>query len=107
MAYILAIHVPIAGMSLIPVLLEWPLVFFPVHVVFLELIIDPACSVAFEAEPEEANVMSRPPRDPTKPLFSRYTIGLSLLQGLSVLVIVMAVYAVHSIAVRARLRPGR
>lgn len=94
MAYILAIHVPIAGMSLIPVLLGWPLFFFPVHVVFLELIIDPACSVAFEAEPEEADVMSRPPRDPTKPLFSRYTIGLSLLQGLSVLVIVMAVYAV-------------
>ena len=53
MAYILAIHVPIAGISLIPVLLGWPLIFFPVHVVLLELIIDPACSIAFEAEPEE------------------------------------------------------
>lgn len=94
MSYILAIHVPIAGMSLIPVLLGWPLVFFPVHVVFLELIVDPACSVAFEAEPEEADVMRRPPRDPMKPLFSRYTIGLSLLQGLSVLSVVIAVYAV-------------
>jgi P-type Ca2+ transporter type 2C len=94
MAYILAIHVPIAGISLIPVLLEWPLVFFPVHVVLLELIIDPACSIAFEAEPEEADVMARPPRDPKEPLFGRRALELSLLQGLSVLVIVMAVFAV-------------
>ncbi len=94
MAYILAIHVPIAGMSLIPVLLQWPLVLLPVHVVFLELIIDPACSVVFEAEPEEADVMNRPPRDPRKPLFGRSTIALSLLQGLSVLIIILAVYAV-------------
>lgn len=95
MAYILAIHVPIAGMSLIPVLLQWPLVLFPVEVVFLELIIDPACSVFFEAEPEEEeDIMSRPPRDPRMPLFSRRTVALSLLQGLSVLIIVLAVYAV-------------
>lgn len=94
MAYILAIHVPIAGMSLIPVLLQWPLVLLPVHVVFLELIIDPACSVVFEAEPEESDVMSRPPRDPQKPLFGRSIIALSLLQGVSVLIIVLAVYAV-------------
>ena len=94
MAYILAIHVPIAGMSLIPVLLEQPLIFFPIQVVFMELIIDPACSIAFEAEPEEADVMNRPPRDPNKPLFSRRTLGLSLLQGLSVLIIVLAVFAI-------------
>lgn len=94
MAYILAVHVPIAGMSLIPVILQWPLVLLPVHVVFLELIIDPACSVVFEAEPEEEGVMSRRPRDPKKPLFGRSTIALSLLQGLSVLIIVLAVYAV-------------
>ena len=94
MAYILAIHVPIAGMSLIPVLLEWPLIFYPVQVVFLELIIDPACSIAFEAEPEEADVMNRPPRDPNGPLFNRRTLALSLLQGLSVLIIVLAVFAV-------------
>ncbi|MDD1760293.1 MAG: HAD-IC family P-type ATPase, partial [Methanothrix sp.] len=62
LSYILAIHVPIAGMSLIPVLLQWPLVLLPVHVVFLELIIDPACSVVFEAEPEEEDVMLRQPR---------------------------------------------
>jgi len=92
-AYIFAIHVPIAGMSLIPVLFKWPLVLMPVHILFLELIIDPACSTIFEAEPEEANVMQRPPRNSKEPLFSRQTLGLSLLQGVSVLVIVLAVFA--------------
>ena len=93
-AYIFAIHVPIAGMSLIPVLLKWPLVLLPVHIVFLELIIDPACSVVFEAESEEANVMKRPPRNPKEPLFSRNTLAVSMLQGVSVLLIVLAVYAI-------------
>jgi Ca2+-transporting ATPase len=92
MAYILAIHVPIAGLSLIPVLFKWPLVLYPVHVVFLELIIDPACSIAFEAEPEEANIMQRPPRDRKEPLFNGRTVGLSLLQGIIVLGITLAVY---------------
>jgi P-type Ca2+ transporter type 2C len=93
-AYIFAIHVPIAGMSLIPVLLQWPLVLLPVHVVFLELIIDPACSVVFEAEPEEADVMSRPPRNPQESLFSRSTLAMSLLQGASVLLIVLGVFGI-------------
>ena len=93
-AYIFAIHVPIAGMSLIPVLLNWPLVLLPVHIVFLELIIDPACSVVFEAESEEANVMKRPPRSSTEPLFSRRTLAVSLLQGVSVLLIVLAVFSI-------------
>ena len=94
MSYVLAIHVPIAGLALIPVLLKWPLVLLPVHVVFLELIIDPACSVAFEAEPEEANVMTRPPRDPQQPLFDRRTLLLSLLQGISVFLIAVAVFVI-------------
>jgi Ca2+-transporting ATPase len=91
-AYIFSIHVPIAGMSLIPVLFKWPLVLMPVHIVFLELIIDPACSTVFEAEPEEADVMKRPPRNPKEPLLGAKTIGMSLLQGLSVLVIVLGVF---------------
>jgi P-type Ca2+ transporter type 2C len=93
-AYIFAIHVPIAGMSLIPVLFKWPLVLMPVHILFLELIIDPACSTIFEAEQEEANVMDRPPRNPKEPLFSRRTVGLSVLQGVGVLAIVLAIYAI-------------
>jgi P-type Ca2+ transporter type 2C len=93
MAYIFAIHVPIAGMSLIPVLFRWPLALLPVHIVFLELIIDPACSVVFEAEPEEADIMRRPPRDPRERLFGVQTLTLSLLQGLVVLASVAGVFA--------------
>ena len=94
MAYILAIHVPIAGMTLLPVLFKWPLVLLPVHIVFLELIIDPACSIVFEAEPEEKDVMNRPPRKPQEPLFGRRTIVLSLLQGMMVLAIVLCVFSI-------------
>jgi len=94
MAYIFAIHVPIAGMSLLPVLFNWPLVLLPFHIVFLELIIDPACSVVFEAEPEEAHIMNRPPRNLQEPLFNKRIIAFSLLQGVSVLIIVLAVFLV-------------
>jgi len=94
MAYIFAIHVPIAGMSLFPVLFGWPLVLLPMHVVFLELIIDPACSVVFEAEAEEANIMKRPPRTLGDPLFDKSMIAFSLLQGAVVLLVVLAVYAI-------------
>ena len=92
MTYIVAVHVPIAGMSLVPVLLGGPLALLPVHILFLELIIDPACSIVFEAEPEEADVMSRPPRNPTAPLFGSNILGLGLLQGASALLIVLAIY---------------
>jgi len=92
MTYIVAVHVPIAGMSLIPVMFGWPLALLPVHILFLELIIDPACSIVFEAEPEEADVMRRPPRNAKESIFGRRLFGLGLLQGSSVLLIVLAVY---------------
>lgn len=92
MTYIVAVHVPIAGMSIVPVLLGGPLALLPVHILFLELVIDPACSVVFEAEPEEADVMSRPPRNPTAPLFGSRILGVGLLQGASALLIVLAIY---------------
>jgi Ca2+-transporting ATPase len=92
MTYILAIHVPIAGLSLLPVLFDWPLVLLPVHIAFLHLIIDPACSIVFEAEPTDADVMTRPPRDPAEPLFGRRTLGFSLLQGLVALLVLVALY---------------
>ena len=92
MAYIFSIHVPIAGMSLIPVLFTMPLVLLPVHIVFLELIIDPACSIVFESEKEEAGAMKRPPRGKDEGLFIRRTLALSLLQGFVVLAVVMVIY---------------
>ncbi|MGB7598644.1 MAG: cation-translocating P-type ATPase, partial [Gallionella sp.] len=97
MAYIFAVHIPIAGLSLIPLLLGWPAMFAPVHIVFLEMIINPACSIAFEAEPAERDIMQRPPRDPREPLFGKRTLLLSLLQGVFVLLAALAVlgYALH------------
>jgi Ca2+-transporting ATPase len=93
LGYIFAIHVPIAGLSLIPVFVaDWPLLLWPVHIVFLELIIDPACSIIFEAEKEEENVMNRPPKDINEPFFGAKKIWLSCSQGIGILVIVFAVY---------------
>lgn len=92
MAYITAIHVPIAGLALIPLLLGWPILFFPVHIVFLEMIIDPVCSIVFEAESEEADIMQLPPRPPRAPLFSRLRLLVSLLQGAVVLGAVLLLY---------------
>ena len=93
MSYILAVHVPIAGMALLPVLLGWPALLYPMHIAFLELIIDPACSLAFENEPPESDVMQRPPRDADAPLFGGATLWLALLQGLGVLAVVLGSYA--------------
>ena len=93
MRYILAVHVPTAGIALLPLLFGWPLVLFPVHVVFLEFVIDPACSIAFEAEPAERNVMHRPPRRPDSRLLDGWTVISSLAQGLAVLVAATGLYA--------------
>ena len=92
-AYTLASHLPIIGMTLAPVAMKWPLVLLPFHVAFLHLIIDPACSIVLEAEPEEATVMQRPPRGARELLFGRRTMWISILQGLGVLAAVMMVYA--------------
>ena len=89
MSYILAVHVPIAGMALLPLLLGWPIVLYPMHIALLELAIDPACSMVFENEPADSDVMQRPPRDPDAPLFAGRTLLLALLQGLGVLAVVM------------------
>jgi Ca2+-transporting ATPase len=92
MTYILAIHVPIAGMALVPVLFGLPLVLFPLHIVFLELVIDPACSVAFESEPEHPEIMKRPPRNPNSRMFSKATIFSALAQGFGLLIITLAAF---------------
>ena len=93
LGYIFAIHVPIAGLSLIPVFFtDLPLILWPVHIVFLELIIDPACSIVFEAEKAEHNVMHRPPEPFDKPFFGLNKILLSCSQGIGILVIVFVIY---------------
>ncbi|MFN9847069.1 MAG: cation-translocating P-type ATPase [Alphaproteobacteria bacterium] len=91
--YVTAIHVPIAGLALIPIVMGWPQLLYPMHVVFLELIVDPVCAMVFEAEPGAANAMRRPPRRRDEALFGPVQFGLALLQGSSVLLGVFGVYA--------------
>lgn len=90
-----AVHVPIAGLSMLPIFIPgWPLLLLPIHIVFLELVIDPSCSLIFEAEEAEPNIMQRPPRAAEERLFSLNSVGLSLLQGLTALAACVAVYLV-------------
>lgn len=86
-AYIVAIHIPIIGMSVLPLAAGWPLVLYPAHVVLLEMLIDPACAVVFEAERMEAGAMRRPPRHENEALLSRDILFFSLAQGISAFVI--------------------
>jgi len=90
--YITAIHVPIAGLALLPILLGLPPILFPMHVVLLELIIDPTCSLVFESEPSEAEAMRQPPRPATEPLFGPAHLGIAASQGMGVLVGVLGLY---------------
>ncbi len=92
MGYILAVHVPIAGMSLLPVLFGWPMVLGPIHVVFLELVIDPVSSIVFEAEPDEEGIMARPPRKPDAPLFDTALMLHGLLQGGVVMLAALGIF---------------
>jgi P-type Ca2+ transporter type 2C len=93
MRYIISVHVPTAGMSFLPLALGGPLFLFPVHVVFLEFVIDPACTLVYEAEKTDAQIMQRPPRDPREPLFNLGMLAVSLALGGTMLLSVLAVYA--------------
>jgi Ca2+-transporting ATPase len=92
MMFILSVHIPIAGLSLIPVLLKWPLILSPVHIAFLQLIIDPACTLIFEADKEECDVMKRKPRSMHAKLFSGRTLLNCFFQGGLTLAVTLAVY---------------
>jgi P-type Ca2+ transporter type 2C len=92
MSYIIAVHIPLAGLGLLPVLLDWPLVLYPLHVMFLEFVVDPACSFVFEADTESADLMQQKPRASDASLFSRQIIYRSVLRGGLALVGVIGVY---------------
>lgn len=92
MTYLIAVHVPMAGMSVLPLLFGLPPVFTPVHIVFLEFVIDPACSIAFEAEPAHPSTMHRPPRRPGEALLGGRLLWESLLQGIIALSAVAVLY---------------
>ena len=92
MAFIFAVHVPIAGLALLPLVFGLPLIFSPVQIAFLELIIDPVCSLVFEAEREERDTMKRPPRRADAELFSWALVGWSVLQGALAFALTAAIF---------------
>ncbi len=94
MAFIFAVHVPIAGLALLPLVLGLPILFGPIHIALLEMVIDPVCALVFEAERKEADIMKRRPRPPTEPLFSWRMIAWSVLQGGVAFVLLAATFLV-------------
>lgn len=87
--FVFAVHLPIIGLTLVPTLLHWPALLLPVHIVLLELLIDPACSVVFEDEPTDPQTLSRPPRGPGESPFAWHHVVPALLQGLGVAVLLL------------------
>ena len=92
MGFIMAVHFPIALLALLPLAMGHPLILLPIHIAFLEMIIDPVCSLVFEAEGEESDVMRRPPRDPASPLLSGPVVLWAVLQGLGAAGVLASVY---------------
>lgn len=93
LVYILAVHIPIIGLTLIPAFSNsFPILMLPLHIILMELIIDPMCSIAFETEQEEKNIMNRPPRSKDKPIFGWHKMLYAVFQGLLLLIMTLLVY---------------
>lgn len=98
MTYLLSVHILIAGASILPVLTGLPLILFPVHLVFLELIIDPVSTLVFEGEPEDPDLMKRDPRPVDGIIFNKFMLFSAVVQGLVPLIFIYASYIhfIHS-----------
>lgn len=94
MSYLVSVHMPIAAMGLVPVLIGWPLLLHPLHVLFLEFVIDPASAFVFESDPEAADIMKRKPRPRNERLFSRAILERSLWLGAAAIVASIGTYAI-------------
>lgn len=90
--YVVAVHIPMAGAVFIPILFGVPPILDPIHIVFLQMIIDPACAIIFEMEAPESDVMLRPPRSINQKLFNLQNISMALLQGAGLTAIVVGLY---------------
>lgn len=89
MGYVIAVHMPVIGLSLVMPLFKLPIILFPAHIALLEFIVDPACSTVYEAEPEDDDIMRRPPRKLRERIFDRETIVMSMLQGIGVFLVIL------------------
>ena len=96
MAFIFAVHVPLAGLALLPLVLGLPILFGPIHIALLEMIIDPVCALVFEAERQEADIMRRKPRPRDQPLFSWRMIAWSVFQGAIAFVLLATMFLVET-----------
>lgn len=92
--YLFSAHVPIAGMSIFPVIFQSPLVLLPMHIALLHLIIEPASSIAFEIEPASDLTMKQPPRSTKQFLFDRQLWTKSLINGVGVLLALILIYQI-------------
>ena len=90
--YVIAVHIPIAAAVFIPLILGFPAFLDPIHILFLEMIIDPACAIVFEMEAPEKDVMLRPPRSLHQKLFSLQNISMAIIQGSGLAIIVVGLY---------------
>lgn len=92
--YIISIHIPIILTVSLPLFLGWvyPQIFTPVHVIFLELVMGPTCSIVYENEPMEKNMMYQPPRAMTDTFLNRKELTLSIIQGLVITLGVLFAY---------------
>ncbi len=93
MVYTLAVHVPMVGLAMLPVLFGLPLLLAPLHIAFLELVIDPACSLVFEAEDGDPDLMRQPPRRSGAALLTTPLVAQALLQGSLTTAMVVGIYA--------------
>ena len=91
--FVFAVHMPVVALALAPTLLHWPALLLPVHIVLLELLIDPACSIVFEAEPEAADIMRRPARPVDDSPFAPGALLLPMAQGLGIAAVLLAAQA--------------
>ncbi|HEX5670969.1 MAG TPA: cation-translocating P-type ATPase, partial [Sulfuricurvum sp.] len=91
--FVFAVHLPIIALTLVPAFMQWPDILQPVHIVLLQLLIDPACAIVFEAEAAASNVMNRPPRSASSSPFSINNVSYALLQGMGIALILLAGYA--------------
>jgi Ca2+-transporting ATPase len=98
MGFILAVHLPIAGLAVVPLLTGGGILLGPIHIAFLEMFIDPVCAIAFEAEPEDPQAMRRPPRNPAEKLFSGRALLMALARGTTALIAVLAGLRLHPMA---------
>ncbi|AHX13268.1 ATPase [Dyella jiangningensis] len=94
--FVVAVHVPVVALALVPSLLHWPILLMPVQIVLLQLLIDPACSIVFEATADSSAIMRRPPRAMGESPFHGANLGYGIAQGAGIAMILLFAYAYGS-----------